>query len=132
MSFKKNTKQQELRNRKHKIKLNANVVSSEEINVNNITKEENEMKEKQITDECKYDSQFFYELKYTMIRCLLIIVIFFILQSILSKYILDPLFNRGSYSNIERLKQKNKMDILNRICPKGALECNVDFNSLKI
>ena len=76
-----------------------------------------------------YSPVFWYELKYTITRCVLMVVIFFVLNFFFNHYVLDPVFHRGSYyQDLQRQRRIN--EIRSRVCPQGAIDCNVDLSHL--
>ena len=90
---------------------------------------ENDTKQKDQDNNDGYDAAFWYELKYTVVRCVLLIVIFFILNHIFNTYFLDPFFGRGDIFK-QRQRQRKLNDIRSRVCPHGAMDCNVDLSHL--
>ena len=76
-----------------------------------------------------YDAEFWYELKYTVVRCVLLVVIFFILNHIFNTYFLDPFFGRG-YIWKAKQRQRKLNEIRSRVCPRGAVDCDVDLSHL--
>lgn len=86
-------------------------------------------KPKKENDKNGYSPEFWFELKYTIVRCVLLVVIFFILNHIFNTYLLDPYFNRGA--RFKDMQKKRKLnDIRSRVCPQGAMDCNIDLSHL--
>ena len=101
-----------------------NTVEHKDIDNDNDKKQDNDNE-----GEEGYSAEFWYELKYTIVRCVLMVVIFFILNHFFNKYLLDPFFHRGEYYKNQQ-RQRKLNDIRSRVCPQGAMDCNVDLSNL--
>eukprot|EP01084_Bolivina_argentea_P174201 301744_1 len=124
------------RNKKGPVELiSKSKISNEQITNSNMDEktnnQDNDKKKEKVQNENNdgYDAEFWYELKYTVVRCVLIVVIFFVLNHVFNTYLLDPFFHRGDYyKKIQRQRKIN--EIRSRVCPQGALDCNVDLSHL--